>query len=207
VEAFWGVRRMRAILLTIAACLLASCMSSNRAREAHCLGATMMDTLQARNDLESAEDAWRAAQQARFERSRAGQHSSSPLSLISNRNFDSGAAALVPHHVEGAGNHTPEFDEERALYGHVVAAQARHRESAEWFGRLVRRVQARLEEDDMFYPVLGMLATSPAIVFYPLVRWNVRSVLWDGVDPDADDDPVQAFCTARLGQEAPDLHP
>jgi hypothetical protein len=42
----------------------------------------------------------------------------------------------------------------------------------------------------MLYPVLGMLATSTAIVLYPLVRWNVRSVLWDGADPDADDDPV-----------------
>jgi hypothetical protein len=59
----------------------------------------------------------------------------------------------------------------------------------------------------MLYPVLGMLATSPGIVFYPLVRWNVRSVLWEGVDPDAEDDPVQIFCTARLEQEIHSLHP
>jgi hypothetical protein len=63
-------------------------------------------------------------------------------------------------------------------------------------------VQTRIEEDEMLYPVLGMLATSTAIVFYPVVRWNVRSVLWDGADPDADDDPVQRFCAGRLG-EAP----
>ena len=197
---------MRTILLAIAACLLAGCMSSNRVREAHCLAATMMDTLQAKNDLKSAEDTWRAAQQVHFERSRPGQHFSSPLNWISNRNLDSGASSLVHRRAERAGNRTQEFDEERALYGEIVAAQARYRESAEWYGRVVRRVQTRLEEDDMLYPVLGMLATSPGIVFYPLVRWNVRSVLWDGVDPDAEDDPVQVFCTARLGQETHDLH-
>jgi len=198
---------MRAILLTIAACLLAGCMSSNRLREAHCLAATMMDTLEAKNDLKSAEDTWRAFQQARFERSRPGQHPSSLLNLISDRNLVSGAISLVPRHAEGAGNRPRELDEERALYGHVIAVQARYRESAEWYGRLVHRVQTRLEEDDMLYPVLGMLATSPGIVFYPLVRWNVRSVLWEGVDPDAEDDPVQIFCMARLGQEIHGLHP
>ena len=198
---------MQAILLSIAACLLAGCMSSNRLREAHCLAATMMDTLQSKNDLEYAEDTWRAAQQVRFERSRTGPRSSSPLNLISNRNPDSGAAAIISPHAESAGNRPPEVDEERALYGQIVAAQARYRKSAKWYGRLVHRVQTRLEEDDMLYPVLGMLVTSPAIVFYPLVRWNVRSVLWDGVDPDAEDDPVQVFCTALLGQEIHDLHP
>jgi outer membrane murein-binding lipoprotein Lpp len=86
---------MRAILLTVAACLLAGCISSNRLREAHCLAATMMDTLQAKNDLKSAEDAWRAVQQARFERSRPGQHPSSPLNLISDRNLVSGAISLL----------------------------------------------------------------------------------------------------------------
>jgi outer membrane murein-binding lipoprotein Lpp len=198
---------MRAILLTILACLLAGCMSSNRVREAHCLAATMVDTLQAKNDLESAEDTWRAAQQARFERSRAGQHPSSPLNLISIRNLDHVAAALVLRQAEGAGNRSSEVDEERAMYGHVVATQARYRESAEWYGRVVRRVQTRIDEDNMLYPVLGMLVTSPGIVFYPFIRWNVRSVLWDGVDPDAEDDPVQVFCTARLGQETHELHP
>jgi hypothetical protein len=35
-------------------------------------------------------------------------------------------------------------------------------------------------------------------VFYPIVRWNVRSVLWDEGDPDSLDDPVRRFCTGRL---------
>jgi hypothetical protein len=64
-----------------------------------------------------------------------------------------------------------------------------------------------MEEDEMLNPVLGALVTSTAIVFYPFIRWNVRSVLWDGVDPDAADDPVQVFCTTRLERESPSPHP
>ena len=84
------------------------------------------------------------------------------------------------------------------LYQRMIAARARHGQASKWYGLVARRVQTRIEEDEMLYPVLGMLATSTAIVLYPLVRWNVRSVLWDGADPDADDDPVQRFCVARL---------
>jgi hypothetical protein len=87
------------------------------------------------------------------------------------------------------------------FYRRIVAAKLRHGEAMRWHGLVTRRVQTRIEEDEMLYPVLGMLATSTAIVLYPLVRWNVRSVLWDETDPDAADDPVQSFCAARLGEQ------
>jgi hypothetical protein len=70
-------------------------------------------------------------------------------------------------------------------------------------------VQTRLEEDEMLYSTLGMLVSSPMmLVFYPIVRWNVRSVLWDEVDPDSLDDPVRRFCTGRLeGIDQPNAPP
>lgn len=52
----------------------------------------------------------------------------------------------------------------------------------------------------MLYPVFGMLVMSTAIILYPLVRWSVRAVRWDGADSDAEDDPVQRFCAGRLGE-------
>ena len=198
---------MRAIFVIIAAGLVASCLSTTREREVHCLGAMMMDTWQAKKDVESAERAWRTAQQARFERSRAHRDSSVLSVLIENRYSSSSTVASDSLQGEGAGNLLPEFDEERTLYHRVAAAQARHRETAVWYGRVAHRVQTRIEEDDMLYPVLGMLATSTGIVLYPLIRWNVRSVLWEGVDPDAEDDPVQVYCTTRLGDENPGSHP
>ena len=159
---------MKAILVTILACLVASCVSSTREREAHCLGVLMVDVWQADDEFKSAERAWRTAQQTRVELSSRDQEFSVRTLLV---------------------NQVPQKD------------------TAEWYSRVARRVQTRVEEDEMLIPVLGMLATSTAIVFYPIIRWNVRSVLWEGVDPDAADDPVQVFCATRLDRENPRLRP
>ena len=198
---------MRAMLLGLMACLLASCMSSTRAREVHCLGATMLDAWQAEDAVKSAERTWRAAQQARFERSLARQDSPRQSLLVTDTSPSPLPVASVPHQDRGPDDSLSDIDEERALYGQVVATHARHRETVEWHRRVAQRVQTRMEEDDMLYPVLGTLATSTAIIFYPIIRWNVRSVLWDGVDPDAENDPVQRFCAARLEPESLSLHP
>lgn len=198
---------MRALLLSLVACLLVGCVSSTRVRESHCLGAMMLDAWQAEDELKSAERAWRTAQQARYERSSARQDSVLRSLLVSEDSPPSIAVPSAPFLEGGPSDRLPEIDEERALYRQVVAAQARHLETAEWYGRVARRVQTRVEEDEMLNPVLGTLLTSTAIVFYPIIRWNVRSVLWDGVDPDAPDDPVQVHCATRLERERSGLHP
>jgi hypothetical protein len=207
VKAFSEDRRMRAILLSLVTCLLVSCVSSTRARETHCLGATMMDAWQAEDDFKSAERAWRTAQQVRFERSPTRQDSLLQSLLVSKDSPSSITVTSASVRVDNSSDRLSEVDEERALYRQVVAAQARHLEMTEWYGRVARRVQTRVEEDDMLNPVLGTLVTSTAIVFYPIIRWNVRSVLWDGVDPDAPDDPVQVYCASRLERERSGLHP
>ena len=190
---------MRAILLTLLIFLLTSCLSATREREIHCLAATMTDVWQIERELTSAEELWRTAQQARAERSTAGRDAS-PVSVRVSDIVD------LPSVRREASRHFAWMSEEEAgLYQRVVASRARHAEASKWYGLVARRVETRMEEDDMLYPVLGMLATSTAIVLYPLVRWNVRSVLWDGIDPDAEDDPVQRFCIARLGEATQQL--
>jgi len=160
----------------------------------------MMDTWQTKQDLTSAEEGWRAAEKARFERSPASLDSSTLAVWVAHRDASSGIVEQVASRDVGANVQPSQDDKERILYQRMVAARARHGEATKWNRLVTRRVQTRIEEDEMLYPVLGMLATSTAIVLYPLVRWNVRSVLWDGVDPDAEDDPVQRFCIARLGE-------
>jgi hypothetical protein len=180
---------VRAILLTLLTCLLmTSCISATREREAHCLAATMTDVWQTEQEVTSAEQLWRTAQQRRSERAVPSRESSSLFVRIAET-----PAKFVPSRDE---------EEDRRLYQRIVVARLRHGEASKWYGLVARRVQTRIEEDEMLYPVLGMLATSTAIVLYPVVRWNVRSVLWDGVDPDADDDPIQSFCASRLGGQA-----
>ena len=198
---------MRALSVLIACGCMAGCLSAPREREAHCLGMTMADTWQAQRELESAQRDWRSAQQVRTDPALASQPSLQLSAVIAD--WYSSSASVLPASVRslGAADRVTGIGEDRARYERVVAAQERYRVSKEWYGRVARRVQTRIEEDDMLYPVLGMLATSTAIVFYPLVRWNVRSVLWEGADPDADDDPVQVFCTARLRQAIPATSP
>lgn len=181
---------MRAILLILLAGLLTSCLSATRERELYCLAATMTDVWQAEHELTLAEQGWRTAQQARSERA-------APIRDVS----------ALPVRVADVASRSvlPKNEEDTAPYQRIVAARARHVEAGKWYGLVGRRVQTRIEEDEMLYPVLGMLMTSTAIVLYPLVRWNVKSVLWDGTDPDAEDDPIQRFCSARLGQEKSDL--
>ena len=194
---------MRAIVFTIVACSLAGCMSTARVQEARCLSATLMDAWEEKNNLDSAEGAWRTAQRARFERSQISRESLS-LSEWINTVYAS-SARVTPVSSYGANGllQSTEVDEEQLLYQRMAEAHARYHEVSTWYGRVAHRVQTRFQEDDMLYPVLGMLATSTGIVLYPLVRWNVRSILWDGVDPDAEDDPVQKFCAARLGRDIP----
>lgn len=186
---------MQAILLILLTCLLTSCLSATREREANCLAAAIMDVWQTEHELTSAEQVWRTAQQARSERTAQGRGSSG----LSVRVAD--APSIIGETVarfESFGFPVSRSQEDARLYQLMIDARVSHGRASKWYALVARRVQTRIEEDEMLYPVLGMLATSTAIVLYPLVRWNVRSVLWDGTDPDADDDPVQRFCAARL---------
>jgi hypothetical protein len=67
-----------------------------------------------------------------------------------------------------------------------------------WRDRVYKRVLTRLEEHQILSQTFFTLLTGPGIIFYPIVRWNVRSVLWDGTDPDADSDPITHYCSERL---------
>jgi hypothetical protein len=68
----------------------------------------------------------------------------------------------------------------------------------DWRDRVYKRLLTRLEEDQILSQTFLTLLAGPGIVFYPIIRWNVRSVLWDGANPDADSDPITLYCTERL---------
>ena len=180
---------MRAILLILLTCLMTSCLSATREREANCLAATIMDVWQTEQELTSAEQLWRTAHQARSERT-APDHDSSGLSVRvadAPPSIGETAARFESFRLPAWRN-----QQDARLYQRMIDARVSHVQASKWYGLVARRVQTRIEEDEMLYP---------------LVRWNVRSVLWDGSDPDADDDPVQRFCTARLEERHRSLVP
>jgi hypothetical protein len=185
---------MRALVLTLLAGLLFGCMSTTRTREVHCLGTLMTDVLESEQEMESIKEDWRADQQRRADQSYRTNESTKVR-------IDSPTAVPVPLMPDGMDSRSgnKKFVESDVLYRHLAQARTRYHDMLDWYTRVARRVQTRFEEDEMLYSVLGMFVSSPAsLLFYPIVRWNVRSVLWDGADPDADNDPIQQFCLTRV---------
>src|SRR6188768_1996323 len=76
-----GGNRVRAILLILLTCLMTSCLSATREREANCLAATIMDVWQTEQELTSAEQVWRTAHQVRSERTAPDHDDSLGLSV------------------------------------------------------------------------------------------------------------------------------
>jgi hypothetical protein len=91
----------------------------------------------------------------------------------------------------------------RRAYQRLAEAKARHRPLLGMYDQIYQRVRTRTDEEEILSQVrMVMLAGPASLVFYPIIRWNLRSVLWDGEDPDAESDPITRFCTDRLVNEA-----
>jgi hypothetical protein len=181
---------MRALLLVMIAVLSVGCLSTVREQEARCLGTLMVDVWESARTMERLEADWRAVQSARVPEAAPrwrGLGERALLAVAVSRAPQDEMASL-----SGA-------DRPDVLYQRLVESRRRHRHDRNWYKDVARRVQTRLDEDDILYAVLGSFAASPeALLVYPLIRWNVRSVLWDEDDPDAEDDPIRRFCRMRL---------
>jgi hypothetical protein len=72
----------------------------------------------------------------------------------------------------------------------------------DWYDKVYKRVRTRMDEEEILTEVGAVLITNPGVIFYPVIRWNIHTVFWDGADPDAETDPVTKFCSDRLAQVA-----
>jgi hypothetical protein len=185
---------MRALVLTVLAGLFLGCMSTARTREVHCFGTLMTDVLESKQEMESIEEDWRAVQQRQADQL-------SRMNKSTDDRIDSSTPVTVTLMLDGMDGHSvsKKVVEPDVLYRELDRARFRYQEMMDWYTRVARRIQTRLEEDNMLYPMLSMFVRAPvSLLLYPIVRWNVRSVLWDGADPDAESDPIQQFCRARV---------
>jgi hypothetical protein len=153
----------------------------------------MLEVWTSKEKLDALEADWRAAWKASSSTAWHSPPQSSRAGSI--------AAAFIP--TAKAETRIPAEANSRRieddLYQRLIDQRVRYHQSVGWYRRVSQRVQTRLDEDEMLYSTLGMLVSSPMmLVFYPIVRWNVRSVLWDEGDPDSQDDAVRRFCAGRL---------
>ncbi len=87
-------------------------------------------------------------------------------------------------------------------------ARNRHHQVLEWYPRVYERMATRLEEEQILSEVRWvLLGNPPSLIFYPIIRWNIHSVMWDGTDPDAGSDPVNQFCATQLVEDTPAKEP
>jgi hypothetical protein len=175
-------------------------------RESQCLASLTPEIVQAREDMANLEASWH---ESLVRRDAAFSAATSPLTAY--------ATSFGQHQpVFGGVVSTPamerrtresEQQEEtrlaaREAYERLVGAKTHYQPLLGMYDQVYQRVRTRTEEEDILSNVRMVLMTAPAsLVFYPIIRWNVRSVLWDGQDPDAEADLVTQFCTTRLAKE------
>ncbi len=177
----WRLREILcAILLLLVWSVVGGCATALK-RDGRCLASLTPDYLAAQEEVQQLEGTWRT-----LLRQKAWLASQGPASspLDSREAGDPAAQRQVSD-----------------AYALLQEARRRHHPTLEWYGKVYRRVQMRIEEDRVLTDVQTVLIPTPGILFYPVIRWNIHSVMWDGTNPDDEADPVTRFCADRLGKD------
>lgn len=179
--------------------LLIGCATALK-RDGRCLASLTPEYLKATETLTRLEADWHRAVDVR-DRHLGLRATHEWLALGKSLSSDQPDASIrTPSATTG-----PEPDEALAAYQRLREARERHLPTITWYDLVYRRLSTRIEEDQILTEAGLILLTSPAIVFYPIVRWNLRSVLWDGGDPDAASDAVTRYCAERLASDQESL--
>ena len=81
----------------------------------------------------------------------------------------------------------------------TLRAWNEYRTLAHWQEKVYQRLITRFEERQILTETFfALLAGGPSILLYPVVHWNVHTVLWDGQDPDAESNEITLYCRERL---------
>lgn len=160
-------------LLVLIGILLAGCATALK-HEGRCLASLTPDYLKAQEELEYLEASWHASMLRR----------DAALNRLS------------------ADPRQEDLPDATAAYRRLVEAKASHRPMLDWYDKVYKRVRIRMDEEEILTEVGAVLITNPGVIFYPVIRWNIHTVFWDGADPDAETDPVTKFCSDRLAQVA-----
>jgi len=185
-------------------CLLAGCATALK-RESQCLISLTEDVVQAQEEIQNLETAWRESLVRRDMVFHAS--SSSPEGKLTVVSGTRSIPEIVGQWMAGAQESAALMEARlaaRRSYDQLAAAKIRHHPLLNIFDKVVQRVRTRTEEETILSEVRTIMLAGPAsFLFYPLIRWNVRSILWDGNDPDAETDTVTRFCTGRLEPPSP----
>ncbi|TAJ25651.1 MAG: hypothetical protein EPO64_07750 [Nitrospirae bacterium] len=200
---------MKAACLAVAMVLLTGCATALK-QEGWCLASLTPDYLQAQEELSSLEASWHRAMDRRnaalnaipsrpTAKTATAPHSDPAISFEANTPGEARRTArqawMVRQDYVGQDQPSPSTNE---AYANLAEARARYQPMLLWYGKVYERVRTRMDEEEILSEVRMVLLPGPGVIFYPLIRWNIHSVFWDGTDPDAESDPVTRYCTDRL---------
>lgn len=169
-------------------------------REGQCLASLTPDFLQATQEMARLESDWHLS------------HLKSKDLFISSSlwlSAESDEPGIPPRPVPSDSDPLKSASTDRYKEAHRAALEARarllearlrHQSTVDWYGRVYDRLRRRLEVEQILSEVQFVLLTVPGLIFYPIIRWNIHSVMWDGHDPDADSDSITQYCTDRLSK-------
>jgi len=163
-------------------------------RDGQCLASLAPEYVNAHEELASLEASWRAAL-----RRRDAELGSLLPPFAAKPDYP---VSPLPRESDLAARQEQARRAEGRAYAELMDAKVRHRPTLEWYGKVYERFRTRLDEEQILSEVRLVLVAGPGVIFYPIVRWNVHSVMWDGTDPDAESDPVTRYCADRLSEPA-----
>ena len=184
---------MRTWCVVLVVVWLGGCASAMK-RDGQCLASLAPEYVNAHEELASLEASWRAAL-----RRRDAELGSLLPPFAAKPDYP---VSPLPRESDLAARQEQARRAEGRAYAELMDAKVRHRPTLEWYGKVYERFRTRLDEEQILSEVRLVLVAGPGVIFYPIVRWNVHSVMWDGTDPDAESDPVTRYCADRLSEPA-----
>lgn len=187
---------MRLLVFGLFLPILMGCHAS-LTREGQCLATLIPEELSALQREDALRNDWREIHHNLYaERLR---HRSAKPWLAPVPNEDDPVTPATPALIHDAPTRQLVLEQqERDADRHWREARAQHAPLHQWYVRVSKRVDTRIEETHILSDVVTGLFPSSALLFYPLISWNLRTALWDGADPDSETDPVAQFCLDRL---------
>lgn len=166
-------------------------------RDGRCLASLTPEFLNAQEDLAAQERAWRSLTSQRNRSNASADH------LLSLGNNEEKSSSVLPDPDRGSQLSQQTDQGTTVAYQKLMRARHHYQSLFDWYQRVYARLRTRLEEAHILAETfIVLLGGGPTIALYPIVRWNIRSVIWDGSNPDAETDPVTQYCTERLSRTA-----
>ncbi|MFQ5992638.1 MAG: hypothetical protein ACE5NA_09410 [Nitrospiraceae bacterium] len=173
--------------------LLMGCATALK-RESHCLASLTPEYLSAQQELAHLKASLRKAQ-ARRDRAFL-IHDQPSAELMTRRDLQRSESEILG--TEPASDRLEQVQQEaRTAFDHLVKTKARYRPTMMRYQQVSKRVQVRMQEEHVLSQVRTLLVAGSGWFLYPFVSWAVHSAFWNGVDPDAESDPIAQYCAAR----------